>query len=38
METMGNWRTQSAQNFVICSEVRADLSDFLNTYLLLALS
>src|ERR1700688_3064008 len=25
METMGNWRTQSDQNLVICSEVRAGL-------------
>ncbi len=29
---MGYWRTQLAQNSTICSEVRADLSDFLKTY------
>src|SRR3954465_7208491 len=34
MDTMaGYWRTQLAQNSTICSEVRALLSDFLNTYL-----
>ena len=34
IETMGYWRTQLAQNSTICSEVRADLSDFLKTYFL----
>ena len=29
---MGYWRTQLLQNSTICSEVRADLSDFLKTY------
>ena len=38
METMGYWRTQPSQNATICSEVRADLSDFLKMYFLLARS
>ena len=29
----GYWRTQSAQNATICSEVRSLLSDFLKMYL-----
>src|SRR5208282_5646126 len=37
-ETMGYWRTQFSQKATICSDVRADLSDFLKIYFLLALS
>ena len=38
METMGYWRTQLAQNSTICSDVRADLSDFLKIYFFVARS